>query len=75
MRAQGFFDEAKIQTILRASGKVDNIIEQLRKGTLKGGESLCKPGAGKGYGIEKAQCNHPHHHEQHHQKHCKHKHE
>lgn len=73
MRAQGFFSEAGIQTILGANGEVENVIERLRKGTIKGGKSLCTLGAGKGYGIEKAQCDHPHHHEhQHNQKHHKH---
>jgi len=52
-RAQGFFDEFGIKTIVGVSGKVDDVIEQLAKGKLKGGESLCKPGLGKGYGLEK----------------------
>ncbi len=68
MRAQGFFAEAGIQTILGASGKIDVIIKELQKGTLKGGESLCKPGAGKGYGLDKSVCDHPH---EEHEK-CKH---
>ncbi|MDI6890263.1 MAG: NifB/NifX family molybdenum-iron cluster-binding protein [Thermodesulfovibrionales bacterium] len=68
MRAQGFFAEAGIQTILGASGKIDFVIKELQKGTLKGGESLCKPGAGKGYGLDKAVCDHSH--EEH--KKCKH---
>jgi len=33
--------------------------KKLKKGTLKGGESLCSPGAGKGYGVEKTECDHP----------------
>jgi predicted Fe-Mo cluster-binding NifX family protein len=60
MRAQGFFAEAGIQTILGASGKIHDVIEKLKRGTLEGGESLCKPGSGKGYGVEKAVCDHPH---------------
>lgn len=68
MRAQGFFAEAGIQTILGANGKIDDVIEKLQKGTLESGESLCKPGAGKGYGIDKTQCDHPH---EEHEK-CKH---
>ena len=59
MRAQGFFDELGIKAIVGISGKVDDTIDQLVKGTLKGGESLCKPGAGKGYGVEKEECDHP----------------
>ena len=60
MRAQGFFAEEGIQTILGVTGKIQDVIEQLTRGTIKGGESLCKPGSGKGYGVEKAVCDHPH---------------
>ena len=60
MRAVSFFEEFGIKTIVGISGEIDDVIEQLKKGTLKGGESLCKPGAGKGYGIEKIECDHPH---------------
>jgi len=68
MRARGFFDEAGIQAILGVSGKINNVIKELQNGTLQGGESLCKPGAGKGYGLDKAVCDHPH---EEHEK-CKH---
>ena len=60
MRATSFFEEFGIKTIVGISGEINGIIEQLKKGTLKGGESLCKPGSGKGYGIEKTECDHPH---------------
>jgi len=59
MRATGFFDKLGIKAIVGISGKIDETIEQLIKGTLRGGESLCKPGSGKGYGIEKTECDHP----------------
>jgi len=59
MRATGFFNEFGIQAIVGISGKISGVIEKLLKGTLEGGESLCKPGAGKGYGIEKTICDHP----------------
>ena len=59
MRATGFFDELGIKPIVGISGKIDEVIEQLIQGTLKGGESLCRPGSGKGYGIEKTECDHP----------------
>jgi hypothetical protein len=36
------------------------VIEQIKKGTLRGGESLRSPGAGKGYGLDKEECDHPH---------------
>ncbi|MFA4991045.1 MAG: NifB/NifX family molybdenum-iron cluster-binding protein [Candidatus Omnitrophota bacterium] len=60
MRAVSFFEDFGIKTIVGISGEIDAVIEQMRKGALKGGESLCKPGAGKGYGIEKTECDHPH---------------
>ena len=59
MRATGFFEELGIKAIVGISGKVDEVIEQLIKGALQGGESLCRPGSGKGYGIEKTECEHP----------------
>lgn len=58
-RAVGFFNELSIEAIVGISGKVDDIIEELKRGTLKGGESTCAPGAGKGYGVEKVECDHP----------------
>ena len=59
MRAAGFFEEFGIQTIVGINGKIDDVIKELLKGTLEGGETLCKPGSGKGYGIEKSECDHP----------------
>jgi len=58
-RAIGFFEELDIQSIVGISGKIDEVVEKLLKGTLEGGESLCKPGAGKGYGLDKTVCDHP----------------
>lgn len=60
MRATSFFEEFGIQVIVGVSGKLDDVIEQIKKGTLRGGESLCSPGAGKGYGLDKEECDHPH---------------
>jgi len=57
-RAQGLFAEFGIKTIMGVNGKVTEVIDKLVKGTLIGGESLCKPGAGKGYGLDKTECNH-----------------
>ena len=59
MRAMNFFNEFGIKTIVGISGKIDDVISDFIKGTLKGGESLCKPGSGKGYGVEKTECDHP----------------
>jgi len=58
-RAEALFSEKGIETIVGISGRVDEVIDELIKGTLKGGESLCKPGSGRGYGIEKSECDHP----------------
>ena len=60
MRATGFFNDFGIQAIVGVEGKIDEVIEKLQKGTLEGSESLCKPGAGKGYGLDKTECDHPH---------------
>ncbi|MCK5161180.1 MAG: NifB/NifX family molybdenum-iron cluster-binding protein [Candidatus Aureabacteria bacterium] len=59
MRAVGFFEELGIQAIVGISGKIEEAIEKLQKGTLEGGKSSCNPGAGKGYGIDKTVCDHP----------------
>jgi len=59
MRASGFFSELGIETIVGISGKIDEITKEILKGTLKGGESLCSPGSGRGYGVEKTECEHP----------------
>lgn len=59
-RATGFFSEFGIETIMGVSGKVADVIAKLETGSLQGGASLCKPGAGKGYGVEKSECDHPH---------------
>jgi len=59
MRATELFKELGIQTIVGISGRIDEVIEKLQKGTLEGGESLCKPGSGKGYGLDKTECDHP----------------
>ena len=57
-RAIDFFSELNIQTVIGVTGKIDEVLEKLQEGTLEGGESLCKPGAGKGYGLEKSECDH-----------------
>ena len=59
VRAQGFFAELGIETVVGVEGRIEDIIHQLEQDTLKGGESLCAPGAGKGYGVEKTECDHP----------------
>ena len=60
MRATDLFQQMGIDTVMGITGRVDDVIEEILAGTLKGGESLCKPGAGKGYGVEKDECDHSH---------------
>jgi len=59
-RAEGFFQEFGIKTVVGVQGNIDTVIQQFLQGTLQGGGSLCKPGDGKGYGFDKAECDHPH---------------
>ncbi len=58
-RAQGLFAEKGIDTIVGVTGSVDEVIKKVLSGTLEGGESLCRPGSGRGYGIPKTECEHP----------------
>lgn len=60
-RAKMLFDEMRIETIVGVSGKIEDVIKQILEGTLEGGESLCSPGAGKGYGLDKTECDHGEH--------------
>lgn len=62
-RAEALFAENGIQTIVGISDRVDKVIEKLISGTLEGGESLCRPGSGRGYGVEKSECDHPEGHD------------
>ncbi len=59
MNAVNFFNQFSIEAMVGVTGTIDDVIEKLEKGTLKGGESLCSPGAGKGYGVEKTACDNP----------------
>ena len=65
-RATGYFSEYSIQTILGITGRIDDVLDKIQKGTLEGGESLCKPGSGKGYGLDKTECDHPEGHKREH---------
>ena len=58
MRAREMFDQKNIEIILGVEGSIDDIIKNITEGTLKKGESNCKPGSGKGYGLEKPECDH-----------------
>ena len=52
-RAIGFFNEYGIEVIRGIIGSVDETIGKILDGTLEGGENICSPGLGKGYGVEK----------------------
>lgn len=58
MRAQGFFKDYNIKTLTGITGTIEEAIEKLKTDSLVGGESICQPGAGKGYGIDKTECDH-----------------
>lgn len=58
-RAQGLFAESGIQTVMGITGNINDVMDKILKGTLEGGESLCKPGGGRGYGLDKTECEHP----------------
>ncbi len=46
MRAQNLFAEKNIQTVVGATGSVDEVAKSFAAGTLAGGESLCEHGKG-----------------------------
>jgi hypothetical protein len=50
------FKIAGIETVSGVEGKIDVIIEKIVDGSLEGGESICKPGLGRGYGVNKTEC-------------------
>jgi predicted Fe-Mo cluster-binding NifX family protein len=66
-RAMQFFSQFGIDWILGAQGPLDDVIDQLAKGTLEYGESTCAPGRGRGYGVEKNACDHPEDHDHEHE--------
>ena len=57
-QALELFAQKGIKTITGITGKTEEVIAQLLKGELSGGESLCQSGLGKGYGVERIECNH-----------------
>jgi len=57
-RARELFRQANIEAILGVEGEIEEVISKIIDDSLEGGESICKPGLGKGYGIEKTECDH-----------------
>jgi predicted Fe-Mo cluster-binding NifX family protein len=56
--AVSLFNEKNIKPVAGVTGSVSEVIEKLKNGTLEGAESLCSPGDGKGYGLDKSECEH-----------------
>ena len=67
-RAIDFFNQYGIEVIRGVDGEIDDVITKVLDGTLEGGENICSPGGGKGYGVEKIHTDaddnyeHEHHH-------------
>ncbi len=62
-RAVQFFNQYGIEVILGITGKIKNVVKKILDGTLEGGKSLCSPGGGKGYGVEKIHSEADEHHD------------
>jgi len=58
MRAKELFSQTGIETILGIEGNIEEVIGKIIDGSLEGGEGICQPGLGKGYGVEKTECDH-----------------
>jgi len=59
-RAAELFALMGMEMVTGIQGSVDDAVRKMADGTLTGGESLCAPGAGRGYGVEKTECDHAH---------------
>ncbi|MGM0365335.1 MAG: NifB/NifX family molybdenum-iron cluster-binding protein [Actinomycetota bacterium] len=58
IRAQQLFQEAGMEAVMGVEGSIAEVIEKILDGSLEGGQSICSPGEGKGYGIDKSECDH-----------------
>ena len=54
-KAANLFSQFGIKVVVGITGTVEETVRKLASETLEAGESLCKPGLGKGYGIEKTE--------------------
>ena len=54
-KAEGFFKQYGIETFVGVTGTIEETLEKIKNGSLESKEGLCKPGLGKGYGIEKTE--------------------
>ncbi len=57
-RARLLFQEKNITPILGADLSVDEAVEAFLSNQLKSDDSPCVPKAGKGYGLDKTECDH-----------------
>ena len=57
-RAKTLCEDYGILIIGGVGGTGDEVIQQFIAGTLEAGQSICSPGAGKGYGLDKEECDH-----------------
>jgi len=58
MRAREMFREKNIEVKLGIEGTIEEVLDDLKNNRLIEGPSSCKPGSGKGYGLEKPECDH-----------------
>ena len=59
-RATELFGQYGIDIVAGTEGRIEEILDRLADGTLSGGKSVCTPGEGRGYGVEKTECDHAH---------------
>ncbi len=59
-RAAEIFGALGIDAIVGVEGSISDTVQLLLQGRLRSGSSLCQHGAGKGYGLDKAICEHSH---------------
>lgn len=52
-RAKQLFNKYDIKIVTGVRGEVDKVIEEFISNKLESGKDMCKPGKGKGYGVEK----------------------
>ncbi|MFB6076058.1 MAG: NifB/NifX family molybdenum-iron cluster-binding protein [Candidatus Aenigmatarchaeota archaeon] len=58
-KAISMFNDYEIEAITGINGNVDEVLEEMAEGEIEGSANPCKPGGGKGYGVEKED---EHHH-------------
>lgn len=59
-RARQLFEERNIIPILGVDLSLQEAISQFLQGCLKSNDAPCTPRSGKGYGLDKTQCDHTH---------------